>query len=60
MLTILPEYFYHDVGNIKKSTILWSCVHWSKQRIARLNDNAFIFNRMLGYNTAIFDEIDKK
>ena len=50
--------FYHDVDNIKKATILWSYVHWSTQRIYRLNDNAFIFNRMLGYNTAIFDEID--
>ena len=52
--------FYHDVDNIKKSTILWSCVYWSKQRIFRLNDNAFLFNRMLGCNTTIFDEIDKK
>ena len=25
-----------------------------------LNDNAFVFNRMLGYNTAIYDEVDKK
>ena len=25
-----------------------------------INDNAFVFNRMLGCNTAIYDEVDKK
>ena len=24
-----------------------------------LNGNAFVFNRMLGYNTAIYDDVDK-
>ena len=51
--------FYNDVDNIKKATLLWSCAYWGKERISRLNDNAFVFNRMLGYNTVIFDEIDK-
>ena len=51
--------FYNDVDNIKKATILWSCDYWSKERICRLDDNALVFNRMLGYNIAIFDEIDK-
>ena len=52
--------FYNDVDNLKKATLLWSCAYWGKEQISRLNDNAFVFNRMLGYNTAIFDEIDKK
>ena len=52
--------FYNDVDNIKKATLLWSCAYWGKEIISRLNDNAFVFNRMLGYNTLIFDEIDKK
>ena len=51
--------FYHDIDNIKKATILWSCVHWSKPGISMLNDNAFVFNRMLGHNTAIYDDVDK-
>ena len=51
--------FYPDINYIKKATILWSCVHWSKPGIYMLNDNAFVFNKMLGYNTAIYDDIDK-
>ena len=50
---------FHDIDNIKKATILWSCVHWSKPGISMLNDNAFVFNRMLGHNTAIYDDVDK-
>ena len=52
--------FYNDVDNLKKATLLWSCAYWGKEQISRLNDNAFVFNRMLGYNTAIFDEVDNK
>ena len=51
--------FHNDVDNLRKATLLWSCAYWGKEQICRLNDNAFVFNRMLGYNTAIFDEIDK-
>ena len=46
--------FYHDIDYIEKATILWSCVHWSKLGVSMLNSNAFVFNRMLGYNTAIY------
>ena len=52
--------FYHDINCIKQATILWSCAHWSKLGVCMINDNAFVFNRMLGYNTAIYDEVDKK
>ena len=45
---------------MKQATILWSCVHWIKLGVCMINDNAFVFNRMLGYNTAIYDEVDKK
>ena len=33
--------FYHDIDSIKKVSILWSCIHWSKLGICRLKDNAF-------------------
>ena len=52
--------FYHDIGYIKNAIIVWSCIHWSKPRIPRLNDNAFVFNRVLLYNYAIYDDIDEK
>ena len=51
--------FYHDINYMKQATILWSCVHWIKLGVCMINDNAFVFNRMLGYNTAIYDEVDK-
>ena len=35
-------------------------MHWSKLGIPQLNDDAFVFNRMLCYNTAIYDDIDKQ
>ena len=50
---------FHDIDNIKKATILWSCIYLSKPGISMLNDNAFVFNRMLGHNTAIYDDVDK-
>ena len=40
--------------------MLWVVVHWGQYPVCRTNDNAFIFNRMLGYNTAFFDDIDNK
>ena len=52
--------FYHDIDYIKQATILWSCAHWSKLGVCMINDNVFVFNRMLGCNTAIYDEVDKK
>ena len=51
--------FYHDINYIKQATILWSCAHWSKPGVSMLNDNAFVSNRMLGYNTVIYDDVDK-
>ena len=52
--------FYHDINYIIKVTILWSCIHWIKLGISMLNDNVFVFNRILGYNIAIYDNVDKK
>ena len=40
--------FHNDVDNLKKVNLLWSCAYWGKEQISRLNDNAFVFNRMLG------------
>ena len=34
--------FYHDVDDLKKTTILWSVVHWGQYPICRTNDIAFI------------------
>ena len=52
--------FYHDVDDLKKATILWSVAHWSQYQVCRTNDTAFMFNRMLGYNTALYDEKHNK
>ena len=41
---------------LKKATILWSVAHWGQYPVCRTNDNGFIFNRMLGYNTALYDD----
>ena len=35
-------------------------MHWGQYAVCRTNDNTFIFNRMLGYNTALYDDIDDK
>ena len=51
---------YHDVIEIKKSTILWSDVHYGQYPLYCSNDNAFVFNRMIDYNTSLFDDLDKK
>ena len=40
---------YHDIDEIKKSTILWSILYWGQYLICRTNDNALMFNRMLDY-----------
>ena len=52
--------FYHHVDDLKKTTILWLVVHWGQYAVYRTNDNAFIVNRMLDYNTALYDDIDDK
>ena len=52
--------FYHDVDDFKKATILWSVAHWGQYAVCRTNDNSFVFNRMLGYNTALHDNTHNK
>ena len=52
--------FYHDVNDLKKATILWSVAHWGQRAVCRTNDNAFIFNSMLGCNTVFYDNVDSK
>ena len=52
--------FYQDIDYIKQATILWSYVHWSKIEVCMINDNVFVFNRILGCITAIYDNVDKK
>ena len=44
----------------KKSTILWLVVYWGQYTICRTNDNASIFNRILSYNTVLYDDINNK
>ena len=52
--------FYHDVDDLRRATILWSIVHYNQYPNCRTNHNSFIFNRMLGYNTVLYDDIDNK
>ena len=52
--------FYHDVDDFKKAIILWSVVYWGQYTVCRTNDNTFILNRMLRYDTALYDDIDDK
>ena len=59
MLTVCLDAFYKDVNDLKHATVLWNLVNWSNTTIMRTNDNAFVFNRMLGYNTSFYD-IDTK
>ena len=47
--------FYKDVNGLKKGSILWNVVNWSNKLEMRFNNKAFIFNRMLGYNTTFYD-----
>ena len=51
--------FYKNVNDLKHATVLWNLVNWSNTTIRRTNDNAFVFNRILGYNTAFYD-VDTK
>ena len=50
--------FYHDIDEIKNVTIFWSAVHWVQYPTYRTNDNVFVFNQMIGYNTALCDDVD--
>ena len=51
--------FYKDVNDLKHATVLWNLVNWSNTTIMRTNDNVFVFNRMIGYNTSFYD-VDTK
>ena len=51
--------FYKDVKDVKHATVLWNLVKWSNTTIMRTNNNAFVFNIILGYNTAFYD-VDTK
>ena len=52
--------FYHDVDYLKEATILWLVAHWVQCPVMHINDNAFISNRMLGCDTAFYDDVDNK
>ena len=47
--------FYKGVDDSKKASVLWNVVNWSNKPEMRWNDNVFVFDRMLGYNTAFYD-----
>ena len=47
--------FYKDVDDLKKASALWNVINWSNKPEMHCNDNAFVFNRMLGYNTVFYD-----
>ena len=46
--------FYKDVDESSKANVLWNLVNWSNNTVMRCNDNALVFNRILGYNTSFF------
>ena len=35
-------------------------MYWGQYAVCRTNDNAFIFNWILGYSIALYDDIDNK
>ena len=47
--------FYKDVNEIKQASVLWNLINWSNTTTMRTNENAFVFNRMIGHNTAFYD-----
>ena len=47
--------FYKDFNDLKKASVLWNVVSWSNNPEMRYNDNRFVFNIMLGYNTSFHD-----
>ena len=38
-----------------KVIFLWNVVNWSNRSVVCINDNTFVFNRMLGNNTVFCD-----
>ena len=55
ILTVCFKCIYKDVYELKYATVLWNLVNWFNNEIMRCNNNAFAFNRMIGYNTAFYD-----
>ena len=51
--------FYKDVDDPMKTNVLWNVVNWSTRSVMYCNDNTFVSNRMLGYNT-VFNNICTK
>ena len=47
--------FYRNIGELKQATVLWNLINWSNTTTMRTNENAFVFNRMIGHNTAFYD-----
>ena len=47
--------FYKDVDDLKHATVLWNTINRSNTTTMRCNDNVFVFNIMLGYNTSFYD-----
>ena len=52
--------FYKNVDESSKANVLWNLVYWSNNSVMRCNDNGYVFNRMLSYNTAFFDTQNKR
>ena len=46
--------FYKDVDDSRKANILWNVVNQSNNPHIRCNDNAFVLNRMVGYDTTFY------
>ena len=47
--------FYKEIHELKQAIILWNLINWSKTKIIRCNNNAFVINIMIGYNTLFYD-----
>jgi len=54
-LQIALDVFYKKFNDLKHATVLWNLVSWSNTKMMHCNDNAFVFNRLLGYNIAFYD-----
>ena len=47
--------FYNDIDDLRKASVLWNVANWSNKPEMRCNDNVFVFDGILGYNTAFYD-----
>ena len=60
MVDIFFSSFYHDISDVKKVTALLSVVNWFKSVVMHYNNNTFVFNQIVGYNTVCYDNINCK